>query len=137
VRVLVAEDGTFRIDRLMPTAGEPLLVHVIAPPYLEVTRAVSLVAGRNEPVEIRLAEGGAARVHVTGPDGAPRAAAQVEVRGGGGGARRARTGADGVALLTGLAPGDYEIRAATESESGSARARIAPGAPEEVDVTVQ
>ncbi len=137
-RVLVAEDGSFTIDRLSPTDGDPLVLHVVAPPYLEETRRVELTEGANGPIEIVLRGGGSARVHVVDDVGSPRAAAQVQLASGGrSGVRLGRTGPDGFALFVGLVPGTYSISADAGTEEGSTSAEISAGGVAEVEVTVE
>ena len=108
-RVLVASDGSFFIGRLSPSRGEPLSFTVVAPPYLEERRQVTLRAGENGPLEITLRPGGDARVVVSNADGTPRVAAEVRLSAGRSGQRLAYTGPDGIASFSGLAPATYQV----------------------------
>ncbi len=109
-RVLVASDGTFYIGRLAATGDAPLVVHIVAPPYLEERRTFNLTPGENGPIEIVLREGGGARVMVENSDGTPSVAAEVELQNSGAGpSRTGYTGADGSVQFAGLTPANYQV----------------------------
>jgi len=137
VRVLVAGDGSFRIDRLDPEES-PLELHVVAPPYLEEQQRVPLSPGANGPIEIRLREGGEAIVRVIEGSGTPFAAARVELQPSGGGATRSgRTGADGVARFPGIAAGSYTVRAISGVNAGAALLEVRAGEIAELELPLE
>lgn len=138
-RVLVASDGHFFIDRLSATADdEPLVLHVVAPPFLEERREVSLVAGENPPLDIELRSGGSLRVVVEDAEGEPRGAAEVTVDvAGSGGSRRGRSGPDGIAFFASLPEGPVEVSVDAGVLSGATVGEIAAGGTAEVIVEVQ
>lgn len=137
VRVLVAANGTFRIDRLDP-GSSPLELHVVAPPYLEEQQRIPLGPGPNGPIEIRLREGAEALVRVVEGAGIPFAAVRVELQPSGGGTtRRGRTGADGVARFPGIAAGSYTVRAISGAAAGAALIEVRAGEVAEVELSLE
>ena len=101
------DDGIARFERLPPA---PYTVNVAAQGYEPITRA-SVFPGR-EPLTIKLLKLGGFDVRVEDPDGAPAEGATVLISGPGlWPARSATTGEDGIAVITGLAAGVYDIKA--------------------------
>ena len=132
-RVLVASDGSFYINRLAATAGDPLVFYVVAPPYLEERRTITLVSGENGPLDIELREGGVARVVVENSDGTPRVAASVQIRRGSQTApRTAYTGPDGSVQFAGLAPASYTVAVDVGSDAAMGTVEIVAGELREV-----
>ncbi len=111
-RVVVAEDGSFYIDRLPPsTGGDRFRVYVIAPPYPEIEDSIALQPGGNGPIHFELSSGGVARVTVENESGSPIPAVRVRLSNSTGSIREARTGADGTVNFTGLIPATYSVTA--------------------------
>ena len=111
-RVVVADDGSFFIDRLPPSTGsDRLQVYVIAPPYPEMSKSIALQPGANGPIHFELHSGGVARVTVESQDGSPIPAVRVRLSNSTGALREARSGADGSVNFPGLIPATYSVTA--------------------------